>query len=416
MKRKVLTSVIGSSIALLMFTSPTLANEIEKQESQLSNVMSKTVSYENVLSDINTEKLNVLPIINEEELNNPISSFGMVPVKLEEVLNLESVTGVNPIHFPNTDLSKIVQEWKVVDEQFLRKDMDSKSEIVRVLKENQIVEILQKENDQWYKVKIVDTIKAELKGKTKTEKKETIGYISSEYIHLLEDKEKILLDEKLAQELKVIQSRLLTSIEDDIKKEAAEKEKLRLEQERLEKERLEKERLEKERLEAQRLEEKRIAAEKERQNTYSRQSSPSTVQTVKSTQKVSVKSAPVSRGSSNVVSNASKYVGAGYLFGASTDRTDVFDCSSFTKRVFSEAGISLPRNSGGQAGVGTTVSKGDLQAGDLVFFNTSGSGISHVGIYVGGGKFVGAQSSGVGYADMNSSYWGPKYITAKRVR
>jgi cell wall-associated NlpC family hydrolase len=411
MKRKVLTSVIGSSIALLMFTSPTLANEIEKQESQLSNVMSKTVSYENVLSDINTEKLNVLPVINEEELNNPISSFGMVPVKLEEVLNLESVTGVNPIHFQNADLSKIVQEWKVVNEQFLRKDMDSKSEIVRVLKENQIVEVLQKENEQWYKVKIVDTVKAELKGKTKTEKKETVGYISSEYIHLLEDKEKVLMDEKLAQELKVIQSRLLTSIEDEIKKEEAEKEKLRLEQERLEKERLEKERLE-----AQRLEEKRIAAEKERQNTYSRQSSPSSVQTVKTTQKVSVKSAPVSRGSSNVVSNASKYVGAGYLFGASTDRTDVFDCSSFTKRVFSEAGISLPRNSGGQAGVGTTVSKGNLQAGDLVFFNTSGSGISHVGIYVGGGKFVGAQSSGVGYADMNSSYWGPKYITAKRVQ
>lgn len=121
--------------------------------------------------------------------------------------------------------------------------------------------------------------------------------------------------------------------------------------------------------------------------------------------------------STNVLNVANKYNGARYLYGASTNRTDAFDCSSFTQQVFSEIGISLPRNSAAQASMGTSVSKSNLQVGDLVFFSTAGTGrISHVGIYAGNGQMVGAQSSGVQYSSINNSYWGPKYMGAKRIR
>lgn len=108
-------------------------------------------------------------------------------------------------------------------------------------------------------------------------------------------------------------------------------------------------------------------------------------------------------------------LGTPYVYGGTS--TSGFDCSGFVRWAYAHEGISLPRTSSAQAGVGTTVSKSNLQAGDLVFFNTTGRGISHVGIYVGNGKFLGAQSSGgVSYASINDSYWGPKYVTAKRVK
>ncbi|RNF40387.1 C40 family peptidase [Planococcus salinus] len=121
--------------------------------------------------------------------------------------------------------------------------------------------------------------------------------------------------------------------------------------------------------------------------------------------------------SAGVLGVAKKYIGARYLYGASPNRTDAFDCSSFTQQVYSEMGVSLPRTSSAQAAVGTTVSKSNLQAGDLVFFATGGTGrISHTAVYAGNGQMISAQNGGVQYASINSSYWGPKFVTAKRVR
>lgn len=95
------------------------------------------------------------------------------------------------------------------------------------------------------------------------------------------------------------------------------------------------------------------------------------------------------------------------------------DCSALTQKVYAQLGVNLPRTSAAQAGVGTPVSKSDLQPGDLVFFNTSGSGISHVGIYTGNGQMISAESSGIKqtgiFVGAASSYWGPKYVTARRV-
>ena len=119
--------------------------------------------------------------------------------------------------------------------------------------------------------------------------------------------------------------------------------------------------------------------------------------------------------STKVVSVASSVMGTKYVYGGTTSKG--FDCSGFIGYVYKQVGVSLPRTSAGMYATGTTVSKKNLKAGDLVFFNTSGKGVSHAGIYIGNGKFVHSSSSkGVSIAKINDPYyWGSKYIGAKRV-
>lgn len=119
--------------------------------------------------------------------------------------------------------------------------------------------------------------------------------------------------------------------------------------------------------------------------------------------------------SSQVVSAANKVMGTKYVYGGTT--TKGFDCSGFIGYVYKKAGVKLPRTSAAMYKTGKKVSKKNLKAGDLVFFNTSGKGVSHVGIYIGNGKFAHSSSSkGVSVSKLNDPYyWGSKYIGAKRV-
>lgn len=112
----------------------------------------------------------------------------------------------------------------------------------------------------------------------------------------------------------------------------------------------------------------------------------------------------------------SKYIGVRYSYGGTS--ASGFDCSGYVRQVYKELGItSLDRTSSGMYGQGTAIKKSELQAGDLVFFNTSGSRVSHVGIYIGSGKFIHASTSkGVIKTDINDKYyWGNKFVGAKRV-
>lgn len=99
--------------------------------------------------------------------------------------------------------------------------------------------------------------------------------------------------------------------------------------------------------------------------------------------------APTRAARSEVVAIAKRYLGAPYSWGASGPNS--FDCSGFTMFVYSQVGVSLPHSSRAQIGSGQRVSRSDLQPGDLVFF---GSPIHHVGIYVGGGAYIHAPSTG----------------------
>lgn len=91
------------------------------------------------------------------------------------------------------------------------------------------------------------------------------------------------------------------------------------------------------------------------------------------------------------------------------------DCSQFVQEMFETIGVQLPRTAAEQAKSGLAVSKNNLQAGDLVFFNTTGKDNSHVGIYMGDSKFIQMGNSGLKVQDINSDYWATKYNGATRV-
>lgn len=125
-----------------------------------------------------------------------------------------------------------------------------------------------------------------------------------------------------------------------------------------------------------------------------------------------------------IVDTAKSYIGnVIYVFGADDVKNGKGDCSSFTKQVFADNGITIGRDTESQwTGVGTNINYSDLQSGDLVFFkNTYDSGhadgVSHVGIYEGNGKFIHNSSSnnGITESDLLSPYWQKHYLGAKRI-
>jgi peptidoglycan endopeptidase LytE len=94
-----------------------------------------------------------------------------------------------------------------------------------------------------------------------------------------------------------------------------------------------------------------------------------------------------------------------------------FDCSGLVYFVYLHFGMNLGESSYTQFDEGTHVAESDLQPGDLVFFDTDGGGASHVGIYLGNGNFISAQTpqSGVQIASLYNSYWSNHYVGASRI-
>ena len=119
----------------------------------------------------------------------------------------------------------------------------------------------------------------------------------------------------------------------------------------------------------------------------------------------------VSGRSGKALQYALKQIGDKYVFGAAGMTT--WDCSGLTMRAFQNVGVSLPHSSRAQYGYGKSVKRSELKPGDLVFF---GRPISHVGIYIGGGKMVHAPRSGSRVKIASASNLGRKpYIGARRL-
>ena len=120
-----------------------------------------------------------------------------------------------------------------------------------------------------------------------------------------------------------------------------------------------------------------------------------------------------------VLDFAHQQLGKPYVWGAQGPNS--FDCSGLIYYVYKNAAnITLPRTSVEQSKFGTTVSKSNLKAGDLVFFDTNGpnnGAVSHVGIYAGEGQLIHASSSNkkIVKVNMETSYWNNTYVVAKRV-
>ena len=120
---------------------------------------------------------------------------------------------------------------------------------------------------------------------------------------------------------------------------------------------------------------------------------------------------------SEVVLYALGLLNTGYRFGGKNPESGL-DCSGMTAYIFHEAlGMNLPHNAAQQARLGKEVTVKELQPGDLVFFNTSGKGISHVGLYIGENRFVHAPATNgrIRIALLNNPWFSQRYETARRL-
>ncbi|MES2941384.1 MAG: C40 family peptidase [Pseudomonadota bacterium] len=125
----------------------------------------------------------------------------------------------------------------------------------------------------------------------------------------------------------------------------------------------------------------------------------------------------VSNRASDLVVNAMGFLGVPYKRGGNSAETG-FDCSGFVRAMYEQSiGLILPRRAEQQAAATQNIDKKDLQPGDLVFFNTMRRAFSHVGIYVGDGKFIHSPRTGseVKVESMTVAYWTRRFDGARRV-
>lgn len=125
----------------------------------------------------------------------------------------------------------------------------------------------------------------------------------------------------------------------------------------------------------------------------------------------------VGSAASGLVANAMNFLGVPYKWGGTSVETG-FDCSGFVRAMYEQSvGLVLPRRAAEQAEATRTIAQDELRPGDLVFFNTMRQAFSHVGIYVGDGKFIHSPRAGsqVRVEDMKMDYWVKRYNGARRV-
>lgn len=133
--------------------------------------------------------------------------------------------------------------------------------------------------------------------------------------------------------------------------------------------------------------------------------------------KMSLVQQKVSGSASDLISNAMQLLGVRYRRGGTNEESG-FDCSGFVRAMYEKTvGLVLPHNAREQAAVTEKVNPDELQPGDLVFFNTMKHAFSHVGIYLGDGKFIHSPRTGsaIRIEDMREAYWVRRFNGARRV-
>ncbi|NHR04303.1 C40 family peptidase [Chromobacterium haemolyticum] len=128
-------------------------------------------------------------------------------------------------------------------------------------------------------------------------------------------------------------------------------------------------------------------------------------------------SSPAEDAVGDLLLQAMSLLGVAYRFGGNSPENGL-DCSGFIRYVFQKSlKVNLPRTSAEMARVGKSINRSELVPGDLVFFNTRGFSYSHVGMYMGNGKFIHAPRTGknIEVANINQSYWNGRFNGARRV-
>ena len=120
----------------------------------------------------------------------------------------------------------------------------------------------------------------------------------------------------------------------------------------------------------------------------------------------------------HLIKYAKKYLGGRYVWGGT--KPNGFDCSGYVKYLYAKEGIRLPRTAYAQSKVGKSISRANLKKGDLLFFLTDKKRhipITHVGIYIGNGKFIHAASrkDGIIISSLSKSKYSKYFVKAKRV-
>jgi peptidoglycan hydrolase-like protein with peptidoglycan-binding domain len=139
-------------------------------------------------------------------------------------------------------------------------------------------------------------------------------------------------------------------------------------------------------------------------------SSPSTLSAPATSSPTSASS---SSAAATAVAAARSMAGTPYRYGGTGPGG--FDCSGLVQWAMAKAGVSLPRTSYSQYGVGTPVTRSAIQAGDLVFFDTAGAGPSDVGIATSNATVISSTTHGVMEHTISGAYWGAHYVGARRV-
>ena len=125
----------------------------------------------------------------------------------------------------------------------------------------------------------------------------------------------------------------------------------------------------------------------------------------------------VGASASNLVINAMGFLGVPYRYGGNSAETGV-DCSGLVRTVFEQSvGKVLPRRAVDQAAATEAIDRSELKPGDLVFFNTLGARYSHVGLYIGEGRFIHSPRAGasIRMEAMDARYWQTRFNGARRV-
>lgn len=378
-----------------------------------------------------------------------------------------------PVFFPTSSIDSMVRANKATTLQYMMSSPSQESDILRVVEEGSRVKVLNEIDDvtkgnRWYEVEVEDIVKVDVEGVVELKRVKTKGYISPDYIQLVSQEAKTLAFESSKATLAREEALLENALKERLTKEAKEKKELeqiakeeekkaiaeaaRIESERQEKERLaklEEERLRQAKVEAERQAQEKISiAEKPAIDTSApvvdsgnesasslkdapvkveekeedvpvvskgtRETKESTVDSSKASSSSTQTTSPQVNG--DMIATARQYLGVRYQFGAAPGRTDAFDCSSFTQYVYRQHGIQLPRTTVTQFQKGYAVDRNSLKKGDLVFFETYKSGVSHVGIYIEDGKFIHASSTdGVVISNLSERYYESRYLGAKRV-